>query len=126
MATDPGDAPTDESMDASQSVIGRAAEAANQLTELLRAQPAAASAVVASAIGGAIGLWLASRRSSKGGALGGPAAGVVEQAQKGGKRLGKAGEYGQLIPLAMKLLENPVVRGLIIQAITKNLSKRFR
>jgi hypothetical protein len=126
MATDPGDGPTDESMDASQSVTGRAAEAANQLTELLRAQPAAASAIVASAIGGAIGVWLASRRPSTGGALGGQAAGVVERAQKGGKRLGKAAEYGQLIPLAMKLLENPVVRGLIIQAITRSLSKRFR
>jgi hypothetical protein len=125
VATDPNGSSMDESIDASQSVTGRAAEAANQLTELLRAQPAG-SAIVAGALGGAIGLWLASRRSSQGGALEAQAEDVAAGAREGSKRLGKAAQYGELIPLAMKLLENPVVRGLIIQAVTRSLSKRFK
>jgi hypothetical protein len=107
-------------------MTGRAAEVANQLAELVRAKPAAASAVIAGAVGGAIGVALAMRRSRKGKALGGHAAGVAERARKGGRPFGRAAEYGELIPLALKLLENPIVRGLIVQAVTRSLSKRFR
>ena len=124
---------TDQYLDLSQLAMRRLAEMADELVGLINKQPMAAAAIMAGGVGVAAGLWLAGRSRSKGDQLGRALeeqAGQVEQeakqARKGGKRLGRVGDYGELLPLVMKLLENPIVRGLIVRAVSKSVSKRFR
>lgn len=92
--------PSDEPLHGSPSAAGLVIDAADQMAAFARARPAAT--VVAGATGGAIGLWLAGRQRGKGG----PAA------------------YGELIPMTVGLLRNPVVRDLLIRAVVRSLSKR--
>jgi hypothetical protein len=124
---------SEQYVDLAQLATQRLNELANGLVAAVRAQPIAAAAVIAGGVGVGIGLAMAGRGRSRQQALGDALADEAETvekqakgARKGGKRLGKAGDYGDLIPLAMRLLENPVVRGLIIQAVTRSVSKRFR
>jgi hypothetical protein len=149
VATNPGDSPepsslnetrpsdesdlSDQYVDVTQLAARRLAEVADQLVGFINKQPMAAAAIMAGGVGVAAGLWVAGRSRSNSELLGKAleeqaeqVEQVAKQARKGGRRLGKAGDYGDLLPLAMKLLENPIVRGLIIRAVTRSLSKRFR
>jgi hypothetical protein len=124
---------SEQYVDLAQLANQRLNDLANGLVAAVRAQPMAAAAVIAGGVGVGIGLAMAGRGRPRQEALGEALAGQAEtvekqarRARQGGKRLGRAGDYGDLIPLAMRLLENPVVRGLIIQAVTRSVSKRFR
>ena len=124
---------SDQYVDLSQMAASRLGEVADQFVGFLNRQPLAAAAMVAGGLGVVAGLWLAGRSRSQSELLGKALEEQAEevekeakQARKGGKRLGKAGDYGDLLPLVMRLLENPIVRGLIIRAVTRSVSKRFR
>jgi hypothetical protein len=123
---------SDDYVDIPTLVVRRLSDAANGMVQAIRSQPLAAAAIIAAGVGVAVGLWIAnrprSRREVLRDAVADRASRVGERAggigKGGGSRLGRAADYGQLVPLALKLLENPVVRGIVIQAITRRLTRR--
>lgn len=111
-------------------VLGRLSGLANALVEGVRAQPIVAAAIIAAGVGVLIGVGLARRHEDRADEA---REAVVEEVTRAGKRARKAGErggrlvdYGELLPLAMKLWENPVVRGYVLRTATQMVAKRFK
>ena len=91
-----------------------------------------AAAIIAAGIGVSFGIWMANRPRPRREVLRDAVVDRTSRARQqvgrvgkgGGKGLVRVGAYGELLPLALKLLENPVIRGLIIQSITRRLTRR--
>lgn len=123
----------DQYVDLAQLVGRRLAEVANDLVEAVRTRPAAAAVIIGSGLGAAIGLSLARRPRSAADTLT-ETIGRRAPSQKnlsaagrmGGKQLRRAASLGELIALAAKLFENPIVRGFVIQAVTKQVTRRLK
>lgn len=124
----------DQYEDLVQLARARVTAAASGLFETLRANPSVAAGIVAVGIGAVVGIGLGRRRRKGAGAAIAEAvedraeavAKGAKRAAGGARKAGRAMDYGELLPLAMKLFENPVVRGFVVQAAMKNLAKRFK
>ena len=123
----------DQYVDLVQLAANRASQLADALVAGIQARPLVAAAVIAGGVGALVGLSLARRSRSPQAKLGKAlkdqarvAEKQAEAARKGGQRLRKVTDYGELVPLAMKLLENPIVRAFIVQTVTKRLVRRFK
>jgi hypothetical protein len=123
---------SDDYVDLPSLAARRLSDGVNCLIEAIRSQPLVAAAIIAAGIGVSVGIWMANRPRSRREALRDAVADRTSRARQqagrvgkgGGKGLGRVGAYGELLPLALKLLENPVVRALIIQSITRRLTRR--
>jgi hypothetical protein len=111
-------------------VLGRLTDAANALLRAVQAQPVVAAAIIAAGAGVLIGVSLARRGGSRAGQV---RETVLEEVAESGKRARKAGrrggqllDYGELLPLAMRLFENPIVRGYVLRTATRMIAKRFK
>lgn len=123
----------DQYVDLAQLVARRLAEVAGDLVEAVRSHPTATAAIIAGSIGGALGLSLARRPRS-------PAEKLAETigrrapsqknlsvvGRRGGKQLGRAAGFGELIPLGVKLFENPIVRGFVVRTVAKQVTRRLK
>jgi hypothetical protein len=119
--------PDDAYEDLFEVLIDRAGALANEAASALRANPMLTTALVAAGIGALVGLSLARRRRSHRQAL---LDALEAQAGRvrhgGGKRASAIGDVGELLPLALKLIENPIVRGFVVRAVTRGFASRFR
>ena len=124
---------SDQYEDLFQIVFDRVLELAAGVCRAVSARPMLAAGVAAAVVGGAIGIALARRPTSRRERIAGrikdktplirePAKRVA----KSGKRLGRAGDYGELVQLGLKLLENPIVRAVLIENLRKRVTKRFK
>jgi len=124
---------SDEYVDLQQLVAGRLADAIRGLSAAVQNRPTVAAAIVAGGVAAAIGLSLARRPRTPAekmahavGRRATPPGDLGDVGRKGGRGLRKAARYGELIPLAVKLLENPIVRGLVVRAVTRQLTRRLK
>jgi hypothetical protein len=99
-----------------QLVIDQVEELVVTLIEELRERPGIAAALVAGVIGAMIGSWLATR--------GRPRAthGAGRQVARRGR---KASNTAKAASTGLHLLQNPVVRGLIIAVVQRQLKNRL-
>jgi hypothetical protein len=84
------------------------------LIEEIRERPAVAAALLAAIVGAVVGSMLASGGRRQPSA---PRA-VVRSTRK-------MGDAGDLASLAMRLLQNPIVRGVLFAAVQRQLKRRF-
>ena len=120
---------SDQYEDLPQLVTRRLTDLANGLVEAVRAQPVVAAAIIASGIGVLVGVSLARRSNSR-------TERVRETLDEGlesvtrrvrrGKRSGRVLDYGSLLPLAMRLLENPLVRAYALRTAARMISRRLK
>jgi hypothetical protein len=92
-----------------QLVIDQLEELVVTVIEEIRERPGIVLAIVAGVLGAMIGSWLARRGR-------GPA--PVRAARR-------AGNAASLAGIAMQLLQNPIVRGLIFAALERQLKRRL-
>lgn len=122
--------PSDQYEDLPGLVRGRLTVLATALVEGVRAQPIVAAAIIAAGAGVLIGLSLARRGKSRPEQVRATVfdelAQTGKRARKAGRRRGRVLDYGELLPLAMKLFENPIVRGYVLRSATKLIAKRFK
>jgi hypothetical protein len=95
-----------------QLVLDQLEELVVTIIEEIRERPGVAVAIVAGLIGAMAGVRLATRRRAST-----PARAVRRKAQG-------VGDAAELAGLVVRLLKNPIVRGLIISSIERQLSKR--
>ena len=95
-----------------QLVIDQLEELVVTLIEEIRERPGVALAIVAGLVGALIGTRLASRRSSA------PARAVRRKAQG-------VGDAAELAGLGLRLLKNPIVRGLLVAAVERQFKRRM-
>ena len=114
-------------------VIGRVTGVANGLLEFVQKQPLVAAAIIAGLLGALFGVGLARRSRSRREVIQDAVEERVEAVGKGarkvaakGKRPGRALDYGELVPLAMKLFENPIVRAYVLKLFAERLAKKFK
>ena len=121
---------SDEYEDMPQLVTRRLSDLANALVSGVQAQPIVAAAVIAAGVGVLIGVSFARRSRSQGdrarSAVAEELQTAARRATRAGRKSGRALDYGELVPLAMKLWENPVVRGYALRTATRMLAKRFK
>ncbi|HEY1294472.1 MAG TPA: hypothetical protein VGJ60_15450 [Chloroflexota bacterium] len=96
-----------------QLVIDQLEELVVTLVEEVRERPGIALAVVAGVIGAMIGSWLARRKR--------PPAPV--RGARGATRT--TGEAADLARLALRLLQNPIVRAILVAAIERQVRSRL-
>lgn len=116
----------DDHDDLLQALTESIGEVAAGLASTIRANPALATALIAIGIGALIGVSFARRPRSRRERLMEELEEQVSRVRRPGKRLSAAADYGGLLPMALKLLENPVVRGFLIRTVTKSFARRFR
>jgi hypothetical protein len=133
----PGEAPrfeeselTDQYTDLTQLVTNRIAATGAELLDLVREQPLIPGVALAAGLGALLGLWAARRPRSRAERL---QDAVVDQAEtivtKGrdtGRRVKSFADYGELVRLAMRLLENPLIRAYLLQQLTKRVAKQLK
>jgi len=95
-----------------QLVIDQLEELVVTLIEEIRERPGVALAIFAGLVGALIGARLATRRSSA------PARAVRRKARD-------VGDAAELAGLGLRLLKNPIVRGLIVATIERQLRRRM-
>ena len=98
-----------------QLVIDQIEELAVTLFEEIRNRPAVAIAIAAGVVGALIGSMLAARATTSSTA---PATRVVRRARG-------VGDAADLARLGMRLLQNPIVRGLALAAVERQLKRRL-
>jgi hypothetical protein len=111
-------------------VSNRARETAGALTRVMQERPMLAAALAAGGFGALIGFLLANRSRSKTDQL----EEVIEeqteragkQAKKSARALGKASDLSELLPIVMKLAGNPLIRGMVVSALSKSLAKKLK
>lgn len=96
-----------------QLVIDQLEELVVTVIEEIRERPGVALAIVAGLIGAIIGTRLATRRRE-------PAPARVVRAKARG-----VGDAAELAGLGVRLLRNPIVRGLVLAAIERQLRRRM-
>ena len=94
-----------------QLVIDQLEELVVTLIEEIRERPGVALAIFAGVVGALIGVRLATGRRSA------PARGVRRKAQD-------VGDAAELAGLGLRLLKNPIVRGLVVAAVERQLRRR--
>lgn len=96
-----------------QLVLDQLEELAVTVIEEIRERPGVALAICAGITGAVVGSVFAARlrRPRR------PAARVAHQARR-------AGDMAELVGLSMRLMRNPIVRGLVVAAITRQLKRR--
>lgn len=94
-----------------QLVIDQLEELVVTLIEEIRERPGVALAIFAGLVGALIGTRLATRRRSA------PARAVRRKAQD-------VGDAAELAGLGLRLLKNPIVRGLVVASIERQLRRR--
>jgi hypothetical protein len=125
---------SDEYTDLPTLAIQRLTGLATGLVEFVRAQPIVAAAVLAALLGAVVGVGLARRpRPSARERLVEAVEERVEEATRSarraasrGARAGGAVQVGELVGLAMRLLENPLVRGYLLQIAARKVAQRFK
>jgi len=124
---------SDQYEDLFQIVFDRVLELAAGVCRAVSARPMLATAAAAAVVGAAAGSALARRRTSRPEPMPGRTKGrtplsrdPANRVAKSGKRLGRAGDYGELVQLGLKLLENPIVRAVLIENLRKRVTKRFK
>jgi hypothetical protein len=95
-----------------QLVLDQLEELAVTVIEEIRERPGVALAIVAGLIGAIVGARMARRRRAAA-----PARAVRRKAQG-------VGDAAELAGLGLRLLRNPIVRGVIIAAIERQLRRR--
>lgn len=101
-----------------QLAIDQLEELVVTIIEEIRERPAVAAALLAALVGALVGGMLAAgTRKPK------PVAERVARQVKGVRRMG---DLADLSGLAMKLLENPIVRSYVLSMVTNQLRKRVR
>ena len=98
-------------------VLDQVEELVAAVIEEIRERPAVALALAAGVVGALIGVRLAARR---GRGSGGPA--PVRATRRKVRSMGDATE---LAGLGIRLLQNPIVRGLVLAAIERQLKRRL-
>src|SRR5437868_3641703 len=96
-----------------QLVIDQLEELVVTIVEEIRERPGVALAIVAGLVGALIGTGLASRRHEPA-----PARAARHKARG-------VGEAAELAGLGIGLLKNPIVRGLVVAAIERQLRRRM-
>lgn len=96
-----------------QLVIDQLEELVVTVVEEVRERPGIALALVAGVVGAVVGSWLARRKR---------AAAPVRAAQG---RARSAGDTVSLLGTAMRTLQNPLVRALIVAAIERQVKRRL-
>jgi len=96
-----------------QLVVDQLEELVVTIIEEIRERPGIALAVVAGVVGAMIGSWLARRKQ--------PPAPV--RAARGTTRT--AGDAADLARLALRLLQNPIVRAILVAALERQLRSRL-
>jgi hypothetical protein len=97
-----------------QLVIDQLEELVVTLIEEVRERPGIALAVVAGVVGAMLGSWLARRGRKR------P---VPVRAVRGTAR--STGDAAELARVAMRLLQNPIVRAILIAALERQLKNRL-
>ena len=107
--------------------LDRAASAASAVLELLKERPLVVGIVAAGSIGGLLGVLLAGRRRSTLARVADTAeasvAPAAEAVRKVAKQQGLA--YKELVSIAWKLAQNPLVRAFVVKTVVQRVSKRF-
>jgi hypothetical protein len=120
---------SDQYEDLPQLVTRRLTDLANGLVDAVRAQPVVAAATIAAGLGVLIGVGLARRSGARPEqvreALDEGLETVTRRVRRG-KRGGRMLDYGELVPLAMKLVENPIVRAFVLRKVAQMLAKRMK
>lgn len=98
-----------------QLVVDQLEELVVTLIEEIRERPGVALAILAGVAGAVVGSMLATR-------LGRPSRPVPARAMRKARRLGDLAELAQL---GMRLLQNPIVRGLALTALERQLKRRL-
>jgi hypothetical protein len=125
--------PGEECLSIGKLALERLGEASSGALALVRERPALVACVAAGVVGFVVSYKLLKRRRSRFESV---AETVVEEAAEAGKRAkksavragkaaGRATDYAEVVRLGMKLMENPVVRGVVVTALSKQLAKRF-
>ena len=96
-----------------QLVIDQVEELVVTLVEEIRERPGVALAIFAGLIGALVGAGIAARRRGSA-----PARAVRRKARG-------VGDAAELAGLALRLLKNPIVRGLIIASIERQMRRRL-
>jgi hypothetical protein len=96
-----------------QLVIDQLEELVVTIVEEVRERPGIALALVAGVVGAIVGSWLARRKS----------AAAPVRAARGGAR--NAGDTASLLGAGVRMLQNPIVRGLIMAAVERQLRSRL-
>ncbi|MCC7103827.1 MAG: hypothetical protein IT307_01675 [Chloroflexi bacterium] len=131
-----------------QLVLDRAGALASATLEAVAERPALGLGALALAGGLIVGLWYGRRRKRPKRAarqvednaeesseaaeelvrLGKRGRHAAEPARKAGKRASKVTlkDVAALVPLALKLLENPLVRGALVTALSRSAAKRMK
>ncbi len=125
---------TDKYEDLPGMLLGRVTGLGGGLLDFVQKQPIVAAAIIAGLIGAIVGVGLArrrprSRREVIADAIEERVEAVGKGARKAGskaKGAGRALDYGELVPLAMKLFENPIVRAFLLRAVAQRMAKKFK
>jgi hypothetical protein len=96
-----------------QLVLDQLEELVVTLVEEIRERPGVVMALIAGIVGAVIGSQLASRRVKRA-----PARAVRASARN-------AGEASDFVHVAIRLLQNPIVRGLILATLERQLKNRL-
>jgi hypothetical protein len=97
-----------------QLVIDQLEELVVTVIEEIRERPGVALAIFAGLLGAFVGMRLATRRNRSA-----PARAIQRKAAG-------VGEAAELAGLAVRLLKNPIVRGLLVAAIERQFKSRMR
>jgi uncharacterized membrane protein YeaQ/YmgE (transglycosylase-associated protein family) len=97
-----------------QLIIDQLEELVVTVIEEIRERPGVALAIFAGLIGAIVGTRLATRRSRS----------LPERVLK--RKVGGMGEAAELLGLGMRLLQNPIVRGVVFSAIERQFKRRIR
>jgi hypothetical protein len=84
------------------------------LIEEVRERPAVAVAIGAAILGAIVGSRLAGRRRRS-----------MAPAKEAMGKARRVGDMAELVGLAMRLMQNPIVRGLIMAAIARQMRRRL-
>jgi hypothetical protein len=98
-----------------QLVIDQLEELVVTLVEEVRERPGVAVAIAAGVLGAVIGSMLARRSLGRGQS-------VPKQAVRGARSVGDAADLARL---GMRLMQNPIVRGLLLAALERQLKRRL-
>jgi hypothetical protein len=97
-----------------QLVIDQLEELAVTLIEEIRARPGVALAILAGLIGAFFGARLASKMSRR----------RTMATRRVARRARRVGDMAELAGLSLRLLQNPIVRAMVIRAIERQLKPR--
>lgn len=99
-----------------QLIVDQLEELVVTVIEEIRERPAVAAAILAAVVGAVVGSMLAAGMGRR----------QASAPQKVTRKARGLTDAGDLAGLALKLLQNPIVRGYVAAAVQGQLKKRFR